>query len=247
MRETFSSRLKQSAEQTEVKKKCCRFTDSAFSSQGAVLSRKNDSSAVVSDIYGKCRCEGCRQVFFRRMFIIFGSVTDPMKSYHLDFAFSTEGEAELMVSLLRENGFEFGKSRRAGRHIVYTKNSTVIEDFLVFIGAQSSAFDVMNSKMVHEIRNDANRQVNCDTANIGKQLEAAKTYVDAVRYLEESGKLDSLPDDLRTTARLRLENEQASLAELGRMMIPEVSKSGVKHRMKRILSAAEEARKERKQ
>ena len=244
MRETFSSRLKRSAELTEVKKKCCRFTDSAFTAPGVVLSKKQDSYDAVSGIYGKCRCDGCRQVFFRRMFIIFGSVTDPMKSYHLEFAFSTAREAELMAGLLEENGFRFSISERSGRHIVYVKNSGAIEDFLVFIGAQSSAFEVMNSKIVHEIRNDTNRQVNCDTANIGKQLEAARVYIDAVRYLEETGRLDSLPEDLRITAKLRIENEQLSLTELGRMMFPEVSKSGVKHRLRKILSAAENARRD---
>ena len=241
MRETFSSRLKLSAEQTEVKKKCCRFTDSAFTFPGAVLSKKQDSYDTISAIWEKCRCDGCRQVFFRRMFIIFGSVTDPMKSYHLDFAFSTVKEAELMAELLSENGFGFSISERSGRHIVYVKNSGAIEDFLVFIGAQPAAFEVMNSKIVHEIRNDTNRQVNCDTANIGKQLEAARTYIDAIRYLLDTGKLDSLPEDLRITAKLRIENEQLSLTELGRMMNPEVSKSGVRHRLKRILAAAQNA------
>ena len=244
MRESFSSRLKQNAELTEEKKKCCRFIRGMFSDPSAVLSKNTDSSGTIESIYRKCRCDGCRQVFFRHMFIIFGSVTDPMKSYHLEFAFSTEKEAEMMVSMLSENGFTFSRSRRGNRHTVYVKNSGTIEDFLVFIGAQSSAFEVMNSKIVHEIRNDANRQVNCDTANIEKQLEAARVYVEAARFLDETGKLDSLPEDLRKTARLRIDNEQMSLAELGRMMIPEVSKSGIKHRLRKILAAAEEARKE---
>ena len=81
------------------------------------------------------------------------------------------------------------------------------------MGAQNAAFDVMNSKIVHEFRNSVNRQVNCDTANIEKQLASVKKYTDAIKLLEENGKLDTLPDELKETARVRMENEQLSLAD----------------------------------
>ena len=137
-------------------------------------------------------------------------------------------------------GFSFGASVRRGKYVIYMKNSTDIEDFLVFIGAQTAAFDVMNEKIVREFRNSVNRQVNCDTANIEKQLAAGKKYIDAVRLLIEADKIDSLPDELRETALLRYENHQLSMTELGRLLTPEVSKSGVRHRLERILEFSRE-------
>ena len=118
-----------------------------------------------------------------------------------------------------------------------------MEDFLAYIGASAAAFDIMNAKIVKEFRNSVNRQVNCDTANIEKQLEASKKYVDAIRYLTETGAITKLPENLQQTARLRLENEQVSLAELGNLCEPKVSKSGMKHRMEKLLEYAESIRK----
>ena len=197
------------------------------------------SGGNLAEAYSKCPCDGCRAVFVREMFIKYGSITDPAKQYHLDFSFKTEEERDAAYEILSSAGFEFRKTVRRERFIIYIKESSVIEDFLVYMGAQNAAFDVMNSKIVHEFRNSVNRQVNCDTANIEKQLASVKKYTDAIKLLEENGKLDTLPDELKETARVRMENEQLSLADLGALLTPPVTKSGVRHRLDKILYYAQ--------
>jgi len=122
--------------------------------------------------------------------------------------------------------------------ILYYKSTAEMEDFLAYIGASGAAFDIMNAKIVKEFRNSVNRQVNCDTANIEKQVEASKKYIEAIRLLIDTGAITKLPEALQKTARLRLEYDQVSLTELGNLCEPKVSKSGMKHRMEKLLEYA---------
>ncbi len=226
--ESFSKNVKKQLESIEVKHKCCQYTQRAMKECENLL-----------DCYDVCRCDGCKTVFVRGLFVKYGSVTDPAKQYHLDFSFRNEEERDKAYEIISSLGFEFRKTKRRERYIIYIKESSAIEDFLVYIGAQNAAFDVMNSKIVHEFKNSVNRQVNCDTANIEKQLASVKKYTDAIRLLEKSGKLDTLPDELKETARVRIENEQLSLSDIGNMLNPPVTKSGVRHRLDRILYFAQ--------
>ena len=226
--ESFSKNVKAQLQAIEIKKSCCRYTMKLVQSGGNL-----------AEAYSKCLCDGCRAVFVREMFVKYGSITDPAKQYHLDFSFKTEEERDAAYEILSSVGFDFRKTVRRERFIIYIKESSVIEDFLVYMGAQNAAFDVMNSKIVHEFRNSVNRQVNCDTANIEKQLASVKKYTDAIKLLEENGKLDTLPDELKETARVRMENEQLSLADLGALLTPPVTKSGVRHRLDKILYYAQ--------
>ena len=240
MTESFSKRVKDQLETVETKKKCCKFTENAMLD----LDKKADNCEVLSQIYQKCRCDVCREVFWRKLFVYYGSITDPEKSYHMEFSFYHESERDVIIEMLLDTGFEFRPSTRKNKYIMYVKDSAGIEDFLVYMGAHGAAFDVMNSKIVHEFRNSVNRQVNCDTANIEKQLQAVRKYTDAIQWLVESGKIDSLPTDLKETAILRIENDQLSLADLGKLMNPPVSKSGIRHRLERILALTDKAQKE---
>ena len=231
---SYSQNVKNQLEAEIVQKKCCRYTDEKLRS----VNKNDDNAVYLAEIWHKCKCDGCRTVFIRRMFITYGSVTSPEKAYHLDFTFVRDGEADAVECALSECGFEFHRSRRKEKTVLYIKNSTAIEDFLVFIGASGAAFELMNSKIVHEFRNSVNRQVNCDTANIEKQLDSAKKYTDAVRFLEESGKIDSLSPELKETAIIRAENDQASINDLSNMVNPPVTKSGMRHRLEKILETA---------
>lgn len=237
MTESFSKKVKDQLEAVEIKKKCCKFTADALSE----LDKKTDSAEIIGEVYKKCRCDVCRVVFWRKLFTVYGSVTDPEKSYHMELSFYHEAERDTVLELIIDSGFDFRPSTRKNKYILYVKDSAVIEDLLVYMGASSAAFDVMNSKIVHEFRNSVNRQVNCDTANIEKQLQAVKKYTDAISALIETGKIDSLPADLKETALLRVENDQLSLTDLGKLMNPQVSKSGVRHRLERILDFAGKA------
>lgn len=237
-RESFSAKIKEQLREEEIKKKCCRrlYTD--------ILALENslpeDFPAALDEIVRKCRCENCAPVCVRALFLLFGSMTDPAKSYHLDFTVKTEGERDAIHQILTDLGLDFRATMRTGKYVVYIKDSAAIEDFLVFMGAQSAAFELMNRKIEREFRNSVNRQVNCDTANIEKQLASAKKYIEAIRYLVDTGSIDRLSPELKNTALLRMENEQLNLADLGRTVNPPVSKSGMKHRLEKILAFANE-------
>ncbi len=233
---TFSSKIKEQLAEENIKKKCCRYT------YNAVMAKKsgNDCTALRT-VYDKCRCDSCRDAFIRALFISYGSVTDPEKAYHLDFSFKTLEEAESVREILAEAGHDFKLSTRRDKFVLYIKESSMIEDFLVYIGASSAAFELMNTKIMHEFRNSVNRQVNCDTANIGKQLAAVKKMKDAVERLVTAGKYDTLPPELKEAARLRIENEQLSIESIGALANPPITKSGMKHRLERVLLIANDA------
>lgn len=241
---SFSTRIKEQLRNEEIKRKCCRriYTE--------ILSLKTDCpvnfSATVDKIIGKCSCENCASACVRALFILFGSMTDPAKSYHLDFTVKTADECETIYQILSDLGLSFNKTTRADKYVLYIKDSSAIEDFLVFIGAQSAAFELMNCKIEREFRNSVNRQVNCDTANIEKQLVSAQKYIEAINYLIDSDAFERLTPELKSTAILRLENEQLNLADLGQMANPPVSKSGIKHRLEKILAFANEEKKREK-
>jgi len=231
MRESFNQKLKDSLHEIPVRKKCCRFTADA-----AGVLYQNDISAAekITELHTQCRCDGCLVCLVRELYLRYGTMTDPMKRYHLDLSFPSEEEREAAHAVLSSAGFEMFPSERKGKPILYYKKSDDIEDFLAYIGASAAAFDMMNARIVKDFRNSVNRQVNCDTANIGKQLEASQKYIEAIQALNETGNIHKLPETLKKTAQLRVENSQLSLAELGHICEPQVSKSGMKHRMEKI-------------
>lgn len=183
--------------------------------------------------------EHCRTAFLRGAFLAGGSVTDPMKGYHLELATSHYHVGRELPALLREAGFEPKETDRKGNRVIYFKQSDHIEDFLTFLGAPVSAMAVMNAKLERDLQGRVNRQVNCDSANLDKTVAAAREQLAAIERLRESGRLDSLPDKLREAARLRLENPELNLAQLGALCAPAVSKPAFSHRMRKLMELAE--------
>ena len=188
--------------------------------------------------------EHCRTAFLRGAFLAGGSVTDPMKGYHLELATSHYHVGRELPALLREAGFEPKETDRKGNHVIYFKQSDHIEDFLTFLGAPVSAMAVMNAKLERDLQGRVNRQVNCDSANLDKTVAAAREQLAAIERLRESGRLDSLPDKLREAARLRLENPELNLGQLGLLCSPPVTKSAFNHRMRKLLELAEQSEQE---
>ena len=123
---------------------------------------------------------------------------------------------------------------------MYIKDSGKIEEFFALIGANKAAFELINSKIVKELREDTSRQLNCDMANIKRSLSASKHVVEIIQHLYDSGAVAALPAELRETARLRVENDQATLTELALMHSVPMTKSGVKHRLDKITELAHE-------
>ena len=183
-------------------------------------------------------CDGCVRALLQGAFLACGAVTDPACDYHLEFSVPHYNLSRDLLSLLGEAGFPVKTVIRSGSYILYMKESERIEDCLTYLGASRAALEMMNVKMVKSIRNETNRRFNCENANIDKTVAAAGVQTEALERICRSGGLSLLPEELRPLARLRLDNPDMSLRELGEALDPPLTRSGVNHRMQKILAFA---------
>lgn len=182
--------------------------------------------------------ECCRAAFLRGAFFGGGSVTDPIKRYHLEMTTSHLQASREMEVLLRECGYPPKSLSRNGSFITYFKQSDQIEDFLTLIGAPVAAMHIMSTKLEKDLRNSVNRRLNCDSANLDKAVQAAQEQLEAIRTLETANVLKDLPDKLKETAVLRLENPELTLSELAESFDPPVTKSCLNHRLRKLTGMA---------
>lgn len=184
-------------------------------------------------------CDGCTAALLRGAFLVCGAVSNPETAYHLEFNVPYYNLSKDLLALLREQDFSAKYVCRKGTHVIYLKESEQIEDCLTLMGAQGAALEVMGAKVIKSIRNDVNRAANCENANIDKTVAAAGAHIDAIVRLEQAGKLSSLPEQLQVIAKLRYDNPELSLRELAELCDPPLTRSGLNHRLQRILEAAE--------
>ncbi len=184
-------------------------------------------------------CDACAAAFVRGAFLACGAVTNPQVDYHLEFSVPYLNLVRDLATLLAELGLHPRMVRRKGNYVVYFKESEQIEDCLTLMGAVNASLELMNVKLIKNIRNNVNRAANCESANIDKTVAAALVQTEAVRRIERCIGLDALPEDLRELCRLRLENPDFSLRALGEHLDPPISRSGVNHRFQRIMEIAE--------
>ena len=199
---------------------------------------------TVTDIIetDKFLCPDCIKYFFRVIFLMYGTITDPEKSYHLELILPNETLADSLMELFSQNDLDPKKTVRKNNYIVYFKESDLIVDFLHIIGATKSAFHIVNVKIKKELRNTANRLANCDTANIDKTVSAAVNQIEAINTLISTGEIDNLPNELVETAYLRLNNPDITLNELAELHNPPISKSGVDYRLRKLSSISRNRR-----
>ena len=188
--------------------------------------------------FGLLEDECCRTAFLRGAFLAGGSVTDPEKRYHLELDTGHAQASREVAALLTEMGFLPHSVRRGGSSVIYFKQSEHIEDLLTTIGAPAAAMDIMTAKVDKEIRNGANRAMNCDMANVNKTIDAALEQKNAIQRLQENGRLERLPEKLRQTALLRLQYPEMSLSQPAEKCDPPVTKSCMNHRMRKLLEEA---------
>ncbi len=181
-----------------------------------------------------------RAAFCRGAFLTGGSVADPSSRYHLELVTSHANLSREVISLLLELDLPAKLAMRKSNNIIYLKESGYIEEFLTRIGAPLSALELMQTKLVKDVRNNINRQVNFEVANLSKAADAARIHISAIKKLQKLGKLEELSPQLQSAARLRLLHPEASLSELVAFAEDGVSKSGLNHRLNKIVSIAEE-------
>lgn len=184
----------------------------------------------------------CRRAFIRGAFLSAGSISNPQKSYHFEIVCVSQERAMQLQTLIRTFGPDAKIVQRKRHFIVYIKEGAQIVDMLNIMEAHISLMDLENIRIVREMRNDVNRKVNCEAANINKTVNAAVRQIEDIRYLETRKGLEQLPEGLAEIAELRLANPDASLKELGEMLTPPVGKSGVNHRLRKLSRLAEELR-----
>lgn len=184
----------------------------------------------------------CRRAYIRGAFISVGSVNDPEKNYHLEFVLGDMETAQQLKNLINSFGLDAKVVERKDHFVVYLKEGEQIVDLLNVMGAPLALMDLENVRIVKEMRNDINRKVNCETANLNKVVGAAVKQLEDITYIEETIGLSKLPEQLEEVARLRLEYPDKSLKELGFFLMTPVGKSGVNHRLRKISNIAEALR-----
>ena len=183
----------------------------------------------------------CKAAFLRGAFLAGGSVTDPVKGYHIELATTHSSVARECNSLMQEVlSVQPKYTGRGGSHVLYLKQSDMISDFLTFLGAPVSAMGIMEAKLEKELNNKVNRRCNCDDANTSKVVEAAQEQLSAIRILREKGVFRNLPLKLQQAASAREENPESSLTELAAMMEPPISKPAMNHRLQKLVQLSQE-------
>ena len=219
-----------------------RYYDLTFVSPAVhkLLMQTHVEDASASDVL-HFSCDGCQAAFLRGAFLALGTVNDPHKSFHLEFLFPDEARAAFFSRFLDAVGYPARQIKRSRGVGVYVKDGGSVEDLVGMMGAQHTVFEIINSRIERDIRNNENRATNCVAKNIEKTISAAARQMEAINRLMERGRLDALPDALRNTAMVRYRNPDATLDELVALHEPPISKSGLNHRLKKLLDEAEDS------
>jgi DNA-binding protein WhiA len=179
----------------------------------------------------------------RGCFLGGGSLNNPNNKYHLEILFSTLKNAKFVLEVLKKFGIGAKLFERKNSTSIYIKEAEEISKMLAFIGANKSVLNFEEIRVMRDTRNNINRLVNCETANLNKTINAAIEQIEQIEYLQKIGEFDNLPENLKEIAILRKENPDVSLVQLGQMLSYPIGKSGVNHRLKKICEIAKEYRK----
>lgn len=196
--------------------------------------RKNGGSRLNwSNISDEC----CKSSFLKGAFLTCGTVNDPNKNYHFEFVvpyLNLSRDLKLFINYYDELSVVPKSITRNSNYVIYFKDSESIEDLLTVMGAFNSSLEIMGVKMYKDMRNNVNRKLNFENANLDKTLDASSKQVDAILHIKNTVGLSYLSDDLKELAEIRLENPDMSLRELGEKLSVSLSRSGVNHRLQRI-------------
>lgn len=202
------------------------------------LARLPEEEAECETVYRALdfKCDDCTAHFLRGVFLARGTVNDPAKSYHLEIKLPMDGRVEPIRILFAEVGYEMGVINRSGMAGLFCKSGGTIQELLAYIGATSTVFEFFNAQIERSIRNDENRATNCVAENISRAIRSGAKQFAAIEYLDQQNLLAALPEELQFTARLRLNNPDITLAELAELHFPPITKSGLHHRLEKIMA-----------
>jgi len=180
-----------------------------------------------------------RRQYVRECFLDGGTITNPVKAYHMAFTLPS-AEAQKLADILTDFNLRPKTIVKNGQAIVYLKEADEISDVLKIMKANKSLLAFESKRVEKDLRNNLNRQVNCEAANLNKTVTAAQSQIEAIQFITDEVGLSNLSKPLQDVAHLRQAHETASLAEIGEMLSPPVGKSGVNHRLRKICEIAEE-------
>ena len=188
--------------------------------------------------------ECCKIAYIRGAFLGGGSVNAPDKKYHIEFSAKTDADAKTLSEILEEFDFKPKITHRKGKTVVYIKERAQIAELIGYMSNGRAGLEFLSVQVEKEIKSSAQRQVNCDSANMDKLAKASSKHVEAIKLIKSAHKWSALPDVLREIGELRLKNPDVSLEALGKMTKQGIGKSGVNHRLNRIVEYAESIRKD---
>lgn len=248
---SYSSEVKKSLRENAMKKKCCRRC--FFYGEQLFLPDEKREPNIDWQKYGydegqraveinmqNFRCASCKNAFLAGVFYSCGTVNDPMKSFHLELKIKNEKQADVLFEFIKANCIEMKRTRRGETFSLYLKKSDDIQDIMYYMGAQKEAFEVANEKIKRDYIGLANRRNNFEVVNIAKTVASSSETIEAINTLIRRGKMNNLPKGLQETAKIRVDNPYANLEELAELHSDRISKSGVNHRLKKLLELADE-------
>ncbi len=182
----------------------------------------------------------CSKAFLRGAFLVCGSVTDPEKDYHIEFSVAKVKLCEDLMRIIEELGMNPKKLMRNNSCVAYLKEAASVEDFIGFVGSTKGFLEIMQTRAMKDLKNQINRRSNFDSANMVRSIEAGLKQVALIEEILEKIQLSDMTEDLAQLCSLRLENPEISLDELGKMMTPELSRSAISRRFKKLEKIATE-------
>ena len=223
---------------------CARVYREIFRAEALVDGRKMLFSSdklqrELTEVPATFSCPRCKASFLSGAFITSGSMTDPEKGYHLEYKVFEEECRALLEMLFAEHGWRFSVRVHRDGVGLYVKSSAVIEEILSALGANTALFALMNAKIERGIRNEENRATNCVAKNISKSIAASSKVIEAIARIRAAARFEALPQELCETARLREENPDATLFDLAKLHNPPLTKSGLNHRLQKIVAFAD--------
>ena len=184
----------------------------------------------------------CKRAYIRGAFLASGSISDPEKGYHFEIVYPDERKAQQLQTIIRSFSVDAKIVQRKKSYVVYVKEGAQIVDMLAVMEANVALMDLENIRILKEMRNSVNRKVNCETANINKTVNAAVKQMEDIRLIQQTIGFEQLNEGLVQIAELRMQYPEATLKELGMMLNPQVGKSGVNHRLRKLSELADELR-----